>query len=399
MDNANRLHVLAARYAELSHAPFMEERRAAWTKLHELSPVRPVSILETELMDDFVTPAELTCDTAEARDIECTLSHGIKHVESLDDDYVLPTTFALQASLVMSHADFGVGLAYRQEPETHAVVANHPIVNPDDVARLQQRTYTYDAEPDQRRLGRIQELLGDSLTVVLAPPASTLPQVSRYVYDLVGTENFYLWSIDSPDTLRYLAEFVATDFLNRYQFLEDHGLLTTQHSLGYAGSGSLAFTSSLPHRAPARQSDMWLWLESQETDTISPAMLEDLFLPAMARIADKFGLVYYGCCEHLHDRIDRILQHIPRIRAVSVSPWSDVDRMADALHGRAVFSRKLNPLSICNELHLDDLAGDVSHVLRAVPNGVVEFVYRDVYHWDNPEKFRTAMHRIHDLIA
>ena len=44
----------------------------------------------------------------------------------------------------------------------------------------------------------------------------------------------------------------------------------------------------------------------------------------------------------LHDRID-MLKKIPNIRKVSVSPFADVERSAEAIGDRYVMSRKPNP--------------------------------------------------------
>ena len=37
---------------------------------------------------------------------------------------------------------------------------------------------------------------------------------------------------------------------------------------------------------------------------MSPAMFRDFFLPYIARVTSRFGLVYYGCCEPVHDRLE-----------------------------------------------------------------------------------------------
>jgi hypothetical protein len=186
--------------------------------------------------------------------------------------------------------------------------------------------------------------------------------------------------------------------LDKYRLIEQEGLLNTAHHTGYAGSGSLAFVSDLPQKTGAELNESWVWMESQETETFSPAMFEELFLPAMAKIAECFGLTYYGCCEHLHDRMDRVLKYIPRIRAVSVSPWSDVNKMAEILDGKMVYSRKLNPVHICDAPMWDELEKDVRNVLRAVDGSPVEFIYRDVYSWNDAKKFQECMKKIRNLI-
>ena len=64
---------------------------------------------------------------------------------------------------------------------------------------------------------------------------------------------------------------------------------------------------------------------------ISPAMFEEFFLPYMARVSSRFGHVYYGCCEPVHDRLELIKAAMPNLRSVSVSAWSDLDKVAGML--------------------------------------------------------------------
>ena len=74
-----------------------------------------------------------------------------------------------------------------------------------------------------------------------------------------------------------------------------------------AGPRAYGYVSDLPDpdaAGPARLTDLWCWAESQETTIISPAMYEEFFLPYLARVSSRFGLVYYGCCEPVHDRLE-----------------------------------------------------------------------------------------------
>ena len=59
-------------------------------------------------------------------------------------------------------------------------------------------------------------------------------------------------------------------------------------------------------------------------------------------LLEQFGLVYYGCCEPLHNRIDYI-RKIKNVRKISMSPWADIRAGAEHIHGDYVISRKPNP--------------------------------------------------------
>jgi hypothetical protein len=109
-------------------------------------------------------------------------------------------------------------------------------------------------------------------------------------------------------------------------------------------------------------------------------MFDEFFLPYMAEVAGLFGLVYYGCCEPVHDRWDRLRRAIPHIRAVSISPWCDMRAMAEQLGRDCVFSRKPRPAPISgNSADWDALEKDVDETLAAARGCNLEIIFRDVY--------------------
>ena len=60
-------------------------------------------------------------------------------------------------------------------------------------------------------------------------------------------------------------------------------------------------------------------------------MYKEFFLPYLARLSERFGLIYYGCCERVDDRLEMIVEAIPNLRSVSVSGWSDLAKTAAIL--------------------------------------------------------------------
>jgi hypothetical protein len=78
---------------------------------------------------------------------------------------------------------------------------------------------------------------------------------------------------------------------------------------------------------------------------MSPEMFEEFVFPYQLPIISQFGFACYGCCEPI-DKRWRIVKSIPRLRRVSVSPWSSQEQMAENLGRRYVFSRKPNPALI-----------------------------------------------------
>jgi hypothetical protein len=129
-----------------------------------------------------------------------------------------------------------------------------------------------------------------------------------------------------------------------------------------------------------RLKDLWGWAESQEADNLSPAMYQEFVLPYLAKLSEQFGLVYYGCCEHLHDRLPAIIGAIPNLRSVSVSGWSDLARVAELLGRRYVFSRKPTPAHISGATpHWELLEKDMRNTYAAARDLNLEILFRDVY--------------------
>ena len=64
--------------------------------------------------------------------------------------------------------------------------------------------------------------------------------------------------------------------------------------------------------------------------------------PYQLPLLERFGLNCYGCCEPVNARW-HLLKTIPNLRRVSVSPWADIDVMAEALGDKYLFSCKPNP--------------------------------------------------------
>ena len=113
---------------------------------------------------------------------------------------------------------------------------------------------------------------------------------------------------------------------------------------------------------------------------ISPRMFTTFYLPYMAEVASCFGLVYYGCCEPVHDRWEPILRAIPQIRAVSISPWCDQKTMGLWLGKNVVFSRKPKPWLLSGDSpDWDALEKDVDETVEATRDGCLEIIFRDVY--------------------
>ncbi len=92
---------------------------------------------------------------------------------------------------------------------------------------------------------------------------------------------------------------------------------------------------------------------------------------------ERFGLSCYGCCEPLDPRW-YLLKDIKGLTRVSVSPWADVNRMAEFLGKEFVYSRKPSPTPLADpKPDWDKLRAEMREFLKATRDCHVEIIMKD----------------------
>jgi hypothetical protein len=213
------------------------------------------------------------------------------------------------------------------------------------------------------------------------------------IYRFIGNDGLLYWVYDAPETIHRLMAYLRDDKTALFRYMEKEGLLDINTDTQMAGPRAYGYVSELPdssHSGAVRLKDLWGWAESQESVNISPAMFKEFVLPYLADLSAMFGLVYYGCCEPVHDRLGLIMEAIPNLRSVSVSGWSDLEKVAEMLGRKYVFSRKPTPALMSGANPPWDLARQDMEKTRAATKGCnVEILFRDLY-TVNHERARIA---------
>ncbi|MDA3959578.1 MAG: hypothetical protein PF961_02225 [Planctomycetota bacterium] len=386
MHDHERIRALAGRIAEIAAEPVMTERRRAWTKLKDLDAERPMVLFETwTLGQDFLADGELQCQDPQLRGIERSMLGQIRQAEEIGDDLVVEPVWRL--AWHTSATDYGVSLAAQHGTDaqdgTVGYHIDHPIRSIDDLDKLTPRRFSVDRAATEASAARLDAIFGDLLPVVIHGSGCLHSALTQDLFKLIGNDNLLLWPLDAPEALQRALQYLRDDRIAWFRFLEQEGLVGANANGTIVGSGSPGFVSELPDVTPAggaQLKDCWTWMESQETTMISPGMFIEQFLPAMAEVASLFGLVYYGCCEPVHDRWDAIIKMIPNIRAVSISPWCDRASIAAQVGRSVVLSRKPEPPPISGATpNWDALETDLDQSLAAMGDCNLEFLFRDVY--------------------
>ena len=400
-NDAQVLRDLAKRYMEIAQMDIMQERKKLWTDLHDLKPQRPMIIFEPFWLDGYLDDYKLKCEDREFQNVEKRMMFAIRQYEQMDDDIVIEPYFRIAwwgEGLVVTGKEFGQIKIEEHQANTPglAYLSNFPIKTPDDIKRLSPRTFTIDREPTIRMKDRLESIFGDILTVKIGNfdnfdfdlgnqpfTGNNFIGITWDIFKLIGTEKIMLWAIDHTDALHELCRFLVDDKKSFFNFLLDEGLLDFNTDNQFAGPSCYGYVSDLPPADSDKKvefKDLWTWPESQETEAMSPAMYNEIFLPYIAEMANMFGLSYYGCCERMDDRFEYVKKAIKNLRIVSVSHWNDFKKAGELLGKDYVYSRKPTPAYVSGESAAWELVEKEARETRdATVDGCLEIICRDVY--------------------
>lgn len=393
-EEVKRLRSLATRYAQIANSEDMKIKKRQWKALRDLSPERPMILFETFCVAGFITEIELKCTNKYLRNAEKTMLYAIKQYEFVKDDIVLENYFRLAWRVIRS--DFGIKIIEHHAKDSMGYMSNFPIETPNDIEKLKERTFYVDR---QRTIGFrniLDEIFGDILPIKVGNYdyffgdlgfnpfcGNNAPMMTMDLFKLVGNKNLMFWVYDYPDALEKILDFLSEDRMRFLQWLQDEKIMQLNTDNQFAGPSGYGYVSKLEkvgEKRKVKPKECWTWIESQETNLFSPEMFQHLFLPRLAKYANEFGLVSYGCCEPIDDRIEYIKKAIPNLRTVSVSAWNNFEKVAESLKNDYVYCRKPNPTYLSGEkADWNGAKADIRRTWNCTKTGSVEFIMRDVY--------------------
>jgi hypothetical protein len=149
------------------------------------------------------------------------------------------------------------------------------------------------------------------------------------------------------------------------------------------GSGGYGYTGDLPgapfDEARVQPLNMWGCSNAQIFSEVSPEMHWEFALRHDMRWLERWGKVYYGCCEPL-DRKISLLRKIRNLRKISVSPWNNFERIIGEIRGDYVFSFKPSPAIFVDQEWQPEKARSCLRDVLGKARGVchVEVIMKDI---------------------
>lgn len=374
------LRSLAAQLAELAARPIEKEKEILWRKHNALEPTRPLVFCDPENgWKEIIPSTELTCRNELARQWEMTLRKEIFWAMQMKDDRVVRAVFDVPH--VSSETDWGMHELIIGGENGGSYIWDSPLKNFEDFNRLHFPVITVDHEQTARTLELARETFGDRLEIRLHTLWWWTLGLTRTYVNLRGLQQMLMDFVEQSGNVHRLMGFLRDGTLARLDFLEREGLLSPNTGGDYVGSGGFGWSDELQSlktndgRVTTRM--MWGFAEAQETVGISPKMFSEFILPYQLPILDRFGLNCYGCCEPV-DRRWEYIRTIPRLRRVSISPWSNVQRMAESLGNDYIFSLKPSPTSLATSVFDEAvIRAELREKLKYLKNCRVELIMKD----------------------
>ena len=383
------LRELALYQAELAHLPGMQERTSDWILHNDLKSDRPMVTIENRTFAADILPP-LQCKGKTAKVIEHKLLSVVYGYLFTQDDRVVPDFYAWIPDINMRI--FGLELvehrAKDQNQRTVGFKIDHPITDLESqVHDLGPSVYDFDRALFEEERVLAEEIFGDILPVKFqCLPVSCY--LTKHIVDLMGMEEMMYAFYDCPDEMHLLVQKIEKEYQQFFDYLEASDLLVPNNDNVLVKMGTFGFTEDLPGREQlAGQSpklkQLWGHLNSQETVSISPAMFNEFFLDSYIRLAKRFGLYTYGCCEPV-DRIwDSSLIRMPDgLRKLSISPWCNEEFIGERLRGsRIMYHRKpaATFIGVGDQLDEDAFAEHIKRTLLAAKGCKLEISMRDIY--------------------
>lgn len=387
----HRLRELAKKQMELANSKKNLERVALWKRHNACKGERPVIHIEIDTFHKEIIDPLMQCKSAFARMVEYNLLKNFVNFELFDDDKVVPpyymvnyiTDFKLFDMPVKEDVltdENGTELGHKFE---------HPIkdLHDDFECFMKPSKMSVHKKTTMLHIKALEDIFGDILPVRLSMNCLYAVPTQQVVH-FMGMENMLFAMYDYPDEFKKMMDRIADEYISYYRFLENNDCLLQNNEFEGLSQGSMCFWDEEPKQGKILTTDVWGFMDSQETVGISPDMFEEFIFPCYEKLAKQFGRLSYGCCEPVSAVWDCV-KKFDNLKKVSISPWCDEAFMADQLRGKdIIFHRKPSPnfLGVGEALDENAFREHIESTLKTAQGCHVEISQRDVYTINNDLK-------------
>ncbi len=360
------LRELAKKVKDIAMNPLWEEKQKLWKAKNALKRVRPMILcsLPEAAWEELIPQSSLTVQDPFFKRYESEMRRKIYRWEHIKDDEII--TDRIYVPIVHSLTDWIEGRKRPYSERADCAAAFSPSIHEySDLKKLKLPELRVDRRKTGENTAAAQEVFGDIFQIQEGEPFSSGSDsevmgwgngLIDVLCELRGLENVFYDLYSAPQFIHEAMDLLMRGTLKYLDDMERENLLRLNNNdYIYAsntplGSNGLACTDELPRNGydplHVKTQDLWGYTQAQEFAEVSPENHREFVLPYQEKIARRFGLNSYGCCEGNDKKWENIIAHIPNLREVSVSHAANLEIAAAKLKNKYVLSWKPHPVTM-----------------------------------------------------
>lgn len=382
---------LARRVKELSLTAGNIDVIERYKSINSLKRVKPTVVIypPMQAIYEYMHDEKFIVEDELFRDIEFSLKWKLCKASKLADD--TPLTNVIYTGFNSHITDWMDGhKTVRIGSNLESSHFQPCIIEYNDIKKMCQPELIVDWNKTNERYNRINEALGDILTVAKGSPFTSTcgwgeSMIDQFV-EMRGLNQVYYDMMDAPEFIHEAMDFMTNAKIGLLEQYKEQNVLVLNNGDNNLGSSSLGFCDELIEddfkQLRIYEKNLWGFAQAQELSEVSPKMLEEFVLPYQSKIINKFGLSVYGCCEPIENKIDVISKYIQNLRMISISPFTNHERAADKCKGKYVYAWKPQPSYVTN---FDEqvIEEDIRRTMEITKDCCVSIILMDAFSYGN----------------
>jgi len=345
------LRRLGEETAKIAALPIHQKKAELWRKMNDLDSVRPMVYINEIPWHEMNVDDELTlkCENKWARDLEDRLRKTVYQWKHMPGDMIVNDY--IECPLVIHSTDFGIKeeVDVARTDETSDIYSRHfkiQISEPEDIEKIKMPKITHFEKATEYSYQAMSNIFDGIIPVKKVGQTHIWYTPWDYLIRWWGIQEAMMDLVMRPEMVHVAYEKMVTVWMVELDQFVEQNLLSLDCNNTRIGSGGYGYVSDLPgenfdpdHIKPH---NMWGCSNAQIFSSVSPEMHWEFAVEHDLKWLNRWGLIYYGCCEPVDRKVD-ILRRIPNLRKITVSPWCNSERVINDIGTDYVISRKPSP--------------------------------------------------------
>jgi len=380
---------LAAKYFREANSDENRSKVALHKGVNDLKMIRPIVLVNELPLHEFNTEGELTlyCEDPLMREVEHFFRVQLYRKKHFNDDNHMYTYYPIMKQGSLAHMS---GISIEEDRiESGGHVAAHMykdvLSTEEELEKIYWKPGHYDRDSTMKRYELVADAIGDILPVKIQGYQMGM---GLAVWDDVaqwrGAENLLKDLADRPEFMHQIARKLTDGYIKTI----DDGIKNGMYAVEFPDMHCTAnYTNDLK---PVTDFDniqpvnLWGRGVAQIFGFVSPQMHDEFDIQYQLEALKPFGLVYYGCCERLDNKI-HLLEKMHNLRKISITPWADINAAAEKIGRKYVMSVKPNPANVGAGFNEENVRLELKPIIEAAKRNDCSFelVLKDISTVDN----------------